>query len=122
MMRKLLLVIVACIAAVSGFTQKYNTDSALHVLKVKKDSTLNAPTSWLWSFGDNTTSTLQNPVHQYLTAGVFTVKLKVSNNIGIDSVEILNYFYITGLNGPRPASCIGTTSALSSNHGTKEYA
>lgn len=42
MMRKLLLVIVACIAAVSGFTQKYNTDSALHVLKVKKDSTLNA--------------------------------------------------------------------------------
>ena len=83
-----------------------------------KDSTLNAPTAWLWSFGDNSTSPLQNPVHQYLAAGMYTVKLKVTNDIGVDSIEMVNYINITGLNGPKPASCIGVTSALSPNHGT----
>jgi gliding motility-associated-like protein len=36
-------------------------------------------TSWLWDFGDGTTSTAQNPVKVYTTKGVFTVKLFVSN-------------------------------------------
>lgn len=35
----------------------------------------NSATSWLWNFGDNTTSTLQNPPHNYITAGIFTVTL-----------------------------------------------
>jgi PKD repeat protein len=31
--------------------------------------------SWLWDFGDGTTSTQQNPVHQYNTVGNFSVSL-----------------------------------------------
>lgn len=37
-------------------------------------------TSWSWNFGDNTTSTLQNPVHTYTNPGTYTVKLVVSDN------------------------------------------
>ncbi len=35
------------------------------------------PTSWSWSFGDGSTSTLQNPTHTYLTGGTYTVKLVI---------------------------------------------
>jgi hypothetical protein len=36
---------------------------------------LGQPTSWLWDFGDNTTSIEENPVHTYNLAGVYTVTL-----------------------------------------------
>jgi len=35
--------------------------------------------SWLWTFGDGSTSTLQNPVHVYSKEGTYTVTLTVSN-------------------------------------------
>lgn len=41
-MRKLFLLVIVSIVSLTGFSQTYNSDSALHVLKVKKDSTLNA--------------------------------------------------------------------------------
>ena len=33
--------------------------------------------SWLWNFGDNQTSTLQNPTHKYLNPGNYNVSLTV---------------------------------------------
>ncbi|MDD2246322.1 MAG: PKD domain-containing protein [Proteiniphilum sp.] len=39
------------------------------------------PTSWNWSFGDGTLSTLQNPTHAYAAAGTYTVNLTVSDGI-----------------------------------------
>jgi PKD repeat protein len=42
-------------------------------------------TSWLWDFGDTNTSTSQNPVHNYLTSGDFTISLTVTNADGSDS-------------------------------------
>jgi len=39
-------------------------------------------TSWLWNFGDNTTSTLQNPTHTYATNGLYYTTLKVTTNGG----------------------------------------
>lgn len=38
--------------------------------------------SYLWDFGDGTTSTVKNPVHQFTRKGVFGVKLTVTNNVG----------------------------------------
>lgn len=40
------------------------------------DSTPNAVT-WIWDFGDGTTSTQQNPSHQYAAQGLYNVKLTV---------------------------------------------
>jgi len=36
--------------------------------------------SYLWNFGDATTSTLENPSHTYAGAGIYTVTLTVTNN------------------------------------------
>jgi len=38
--------------------------------------------SWNWDFGDGATSTLQNPTHQYMDKGNFTVTLTVADNDG----------------------------------------
>ncbi len=45
--------------------------------------------SWDWQFGDGYTSSLQNTLHMYPTAGVYPVQLKVVGNSGCpDSLEI----------------------------------
>ena len=38
-----------------------------------------APETWLWNFGDGTTSTLQNPVHTFPSVGSYDVTLTVTN-------------------------------------------
>lgn len=40
----------------------------------------NPITSWLWEFGDGTSSTEQNPKHIYARAGQYTITLKVQNS------------------------------------------
>ncbi len=43
--------------------------------------------SWKWDFGDGTSSTLQNPEHQYSNPGTYNVKLIVKNCLDVtDSV------------------------------------
>lgn len=42
----------------------------------------NTITAWEWDFGDGSYSTQQNPSHAYVTAGNFTVTLKVTNDKG----------------------------------------
>ena len=49
------------------------------------DQSAKAPTSWLWDFGDGTTSTTQNPSHTYLTSDTYEVCLRVENRFGADS-------------------------------------
>ena len=39
------------------------------------------PLSYLWDFGDGTTSTAANPPHVYRTAGMFTARLTVSDGV-----------------------------------------
>ncbi|HIC95648.1 TPA: PKD domain-containing protein, partial [Candidatus Bipolaricaulota bacterium] len=38
--------------------------------------------SWEWDFGDGTASDKQNPSHRYLRAGIFTVRLTVTDDAG----------------------------------------
>jgi PKD repeat protein len=49
------------------------------------DNSSGPPSSWLWDFGDGTTSTQQNPTHTYTASGTYTVCLTVSNACGTDS-------------------------------------
>jgi uncharacterized delta-60 repeat protein len=56
-------------------------------LDVQFTESTNYTTSWLWNFGDGTTSNLQNPMHSYAAAGTYAVCLKVSNpSCGTDSI------------------------------------
>jgi len=54
--------------------------------------------SYLWDFGDGTTSTLTNPLHIYQDEGVYTVSLTVSRPDIQDNIT--NYNYITVI--PKP--------------------
>ena len=49
------------------------------------DRSTGSPTSWLWNFGDNTTDSVQNPVHTYASAGTYTVILTATNASGSNS-------------------------------------
>jgi PKD repeat protein/uncharacterized protein YfaP (DUF2135 family) len=53
-------------------------------------------TSWLWNFGDGSTSTLQNPSHTYTTAGVYNVSLTVGGTTGSDTETKNGYITVTG--------------------------
>lgn len=51
-----------------------------------RDLSGKAPISWLWDFGDGTTSTEQNPIHQFPRKGTFTVCLTVADRYGRTSI------------------------------------
>ncbi len=46
------------------------------------DTSLGNPTSWLWNFGDGTTSAAQNPSHTFTTASAYAVSLTAVNASG----------------------------------------
>jgi PKD repeat protein len=70
------------------------------------DQSLNNPNSWMWDFGDGQTSTNQNPTHTYTSSGSYSVKLKVGNVNGFDSLTKQNYVRYNDTI-PVPPSCPG---------------
>ena len=50
------------------------------------DLSKNRPTAWVWDFGDGTSSVEQNPAHTYPQPGIYSVRLKVTNNFGSDAL------------------------------------
>jgi len=56
---------------------------------------INNPLSWKWDFGDGNSSTLQNPVHVYTTAGSYTVSLTITNSYGSDTETKNDYITVT---------------------------
>jgi PKD repeat protein len=60
------------------------------------DRSTGSPQSWLWDFGDGSTSTQRNPVHTYSKTGVYSIYLDVqyngysSRHGRINYVEIVN--------------------------------
>ena len=56
--------------------------------------------SYTWHFGDGNTSSATSPVHAYLTAGTFSVKLVATSACGIDSITHTNFIVITPPSAP----------------------
>src|SRR5688572_18001576 len=82
---------------VANFTSNYAT--ACDTVVQFTDLSTNAPTTWLWNFGDptsgaNNTSTLPNPIHTYRNAGTYTVTLTASNSNGPNTVTKTNYITV----------------------------
>lgn len=70
------------VTMLADFSVKNETgDSELSVQFI--DESLGVPTSWLWDFGDGSTSTEQNPCHMYTKPGQYTVSLTASRESGV---------------------------------------
>lgn len=65
-------------------------------------------TQWAWDFGDGNTSSAQNPIHTYSTAGAYTIELVVTNSLG-ETASALDEVSVTdGASDP----CDGAISFL----------
>lgn len=68
------------------------------------DRSSGAVVSWQWNFGDGTTSTSQNPVKRYSTAGNFPVTLMVSAAGGLTSTIVHTVSVTTAIPAQPPVS------------------
>jgi Zn-dependent metalloprotease/chitodextrinase len=83
-------------AASSIFSTANNQSCAAPFTVNFTNSSYNCDT-YLWDFGDGTTSTQQNPTHTYTQYGTYDVKLLVSSsnqNCGADSITKIDYIVI----------------------------
>jgi len=65
--------------SISGFEMA--APSTITFINTSKNAT-----SYLWNFGDGTSSTLSNPTHTYNLNGTYLLSLKASGPAGVDSV------------------------------------
>lgn len=79
--------VTGCIPTVASFTTNNNTQCIYNSFNFTSTSTGSGVLSYLWNFGDGTTSTLANPTKMYAAPGPYTVKLKVTSTNGVDSTQ-----------------------------------
>jgi PKD repeat protein len=77
----------------ANFTSNSTSDNAPLVVQFNDTST-GDPSSWIWNFGDNQTSTEQNPIHTYYSEGSYNVSLTAINAIGNTTVTKNNYIAV----------------------------
>ena len=67
------------------------------------DLSMNGPIAWNWTFGDGEppNATVQNPVHTYLTPGVYNVSLNVTNAGGSNFFTRAGYIDVIHVNASR---------------------
>jgi len=94
--------ITQCTAAFEVIPDSLSSYPYYYHFKDKSGGSIN---NWLWDFGDGTTSSAQNPTHQYENPGDYTVCLTVSDindplncsdHLCID-IKTLTYFSLGGL-------------------------
>jgi PKD repeat protein len=59
------------------------------------DTSEGDPTSWVWDFGDGSSSTRQSPLHTYTPSGVYSVVLRVSDGSDSGTRTRTNYITVT---------------------------
>ena len=97
-------------APVASFTS--NATSGTAPLSVQfNDTSSNSPTSWLWTFGDGGSSTLQNPTYTYNTPGTYDVTLTATNAGGNNS-DTQTGFITVNYAAPVAGFTENTTSGL----------
>lgn len=112
---------------VPDFTSDLVTTACDGIINFQDQSAL-FPTSWLWDFGDGTTSTQANPTHKYNTAGNYTVKLTAGNSNGNNVLTKTSYITVnltgaapTGKNKNRCGPGVVNLSALPAGSGTLNW-
>ena len=82
---------------IAAFVQDVTTGNAPLTVRFTNQSQ-GQITSFLWFFGDGSTSTQQNPVYTYTRAGIYTITLQVTGPGGTSNVS--RQITVTGINPP----------------------
>jgi len=92
-------VIVSSIPEVA-FTADFTSNcTAPFTVNFNNQSTGMGTLTYLWNFGDSTTSTAQNPSHTYTQTGTYSVSLQVTNQYGCSNdTTYSNYINISSVN------------------------
>jgi PKD repeat protein len=96
--------IVTTLAPVAEFKADRQVGKAPFIVQFT-DLTNGNPTSWVWEFGDGSSSYEQNPRHIYMKEGSYDVRLTATNQYGSDSV------FKSGSSAPVTAVVAETTAA-----------
>ena len=73
-------------------------DSCTGKVQFSGKSTMPGALNWQWDFGDNTTSSLQNPVHTFLPANkIYTVSVIISSPNGCGLIKRSKTIFPTGV-------------------------
>lgn len=95
--------IVTTLAPVADFKADRQVGKAPFIVTFT-DLSKGNPTTWVWDFGDGTSSYEQNPRHIYMHEGSYDVRLTATNEYGSDTV------FKTGASSPASA-VVETTAA-----------
>lgn len=117
---------------------KFNVSNSANCLGTEVglfDESSKFPTSWEWTISPNTFNFIQgtnansqNPIVEFTSAGQYDVKLKATNNVGQDSITVLNKISILDFPSPpivnNSVVQSGGTASLQafSPHGVRWYA
>ena len=82
------------LAPVADFNALYAYNIVPATVAFRDHSTGTTPMNYQWEFGDGATSTDQNPSHNYISKGLYTVKLTVTNAYGSSTETKENYIAI----------------------------
>jgi len=97
---------------VADFSYQYNFsgDSVLFKDLTTPNAVIN---SWAWNFGDNQTSTLENPLHAYYNAGKYNVTLTITDADGCTSSvqKTVNLPIVASVATGSIFACVGMASA-----------
>lgn len=78
------------------------------------DLSKGGPKTWVWDFGDGTTSIDQNPVHIYSSPGTYTVTLKIAKDSSTGMKERKNYISVTQGTGVPEQQVVSSASVSAS--------
>ena len=118
-------IVVGAAAPVAGFTAD-PISGTVPLMVQFTDSSTNTPTSWTWDFGDGGSSSVQDPVYTYSTAGTYTVTLTAANAEGSNVATETNLITVTGAQAvtPIPTSLAPTfaiTAAKTTEDSTADW-
>ncbi len=102
----------------AGFSASPLTGTAPLIVTFTDTST-GSPTTWDWDFGDDGSSTLQNPSHTYSAPGKYTVTLIATGSDGSDEVKRTTYIIVIS---PTPVITTKATAPVTSAGPTRASA
>jgi len=96
---------------VASFTTNA-TSGTVPLVILFNDTSTNSPTTWVWTFGDSSYSTLKNPVHTYSTEGTYTISLTATSSGGSATVTMNDLITVETAASPVASFTANSTSGI----------